>query len=76
MEIFWYTQKTPTQKSATARFARKKLVMERRRREKVTTRITIKLPATHSTTSSREAYSNSAISVLPNHTTRRREVHK
>lgn len=35
----------PTQKSATARFARKKFVIERSRRDKVTTRITRRLPA-------------------------------
>lgn len=35
----------PTQKSATARFAKKKLVIERSRRDKVTTRITRRLPA-------------------------------
>lgn len=38
----------PTQKSATARFARKKLVIERSRRDKVTTRITRRLPAKNS----------------------------
>jgi hypothetical protein len=46
IEIFWYTQKIPTQKSAAARFARKKLVLVRMRLEKQITRITIKLPAT------------------------------
>lgn len=39
------TQKRPTQKSANAKLARKKLVIERRRRERVTTRITSRLPA-------------------------------
>lgn len=39
------TQKRPTQKSANAKLARKKLVIERRRRESVTTSITSRLPA-------------------------------
>lgn len=36
----------PTQKSATAKLAKKKLVTDRRRRENVTTRITNRLPGT------------------------------
>lgn len=44
MERFCMTQKRPTQKSANAKLARKKLVMERRRRESVTTSITSRLP--------------------------------
>lgn len=39
------TQKRPTQKSANAKLARKKLVIERRRRDRVTTSITSRLPA-------------------------------
>lgn len=38
------TQKRPTQKSASARLAKKKFVIERRRRDNVTTSITSKLP--------------------------------
>lgn len=38
------TQKSPTQKSANAKLAKKKLVIERRRRDNVTTSITSKLP--------------------------------
>lgn len=41
---FWKTQNTPTHKSATARFAKKKLVIERNRLDKVTTRITRRFP--------------------------------
>lgn len=46
MDKFCMTQKTPTQRSATAKLARKKFVVLRRRRDIVTTRITSKLPAT------------------------------
>lgn len=45
MERFCITQKRPTQKSANAKLAKKKLVMERRRRDRVTTNITSRLPA-------------------------------
>lgn len=44
MVRFCITQKTPTQKSATARLARKKFVIERRRRDIVTTRMTSRFP--------------------------------
>lgn len=44
IDRFWKTQKMPTQKSATAKFARKKFVIERSRRDKVTTKITRRLP--------------------------------
>lgn len=40
------TQNMPTQKSATAKLARKKFVIDRRRRDIVTTSITNKLPET------------------------------
>lgn len=46
MDKFCITQKTPTQRSATAKLARKKLVVLRRRRDKVTTRITRRFPET------------------------------
>lgn len=45
MDKFCITQKMPTHKSATARLARKKFVIDRSRRDNVTTRITSKLPA-------------------------------
>lgn len=38
------TQNMPTQKSATARFAKKKLVIDRRRRDNITTKMTNRLP--------------------------------
>ena len=38
------TQKRPTQKSANAKLAKKKLVIERRRRDNVTTSMTSKFP--------------------------------
>lgn len=44
IERFWKTQKTPTHKSATARLARKKFVIERSLRLNVTTRMTSRLP--------------------------------
>lgn len=45
MDKFCITQKIPTHKSATARLARKKLVIDRSLRDNVTTRITRRLPA-------------------------------
>jgi len=42
--IFWYTQKIPTHKSAKARLAKQKLVIERILQWRVTTRITSKFP--------------------------------
>lgn len=45
MDKFCNTQKMPTQKSATAKFARKKFVIDRNRRESVTTKITRRFPA-------------------------------
>lgn len=44
MVKFCITQKTPTQKSATAKFAKKKLVMDLSRLDIVTTRMTSKFP--------------------------------
>lgn len=44
MDKFWNTQNTPTHKSATAKLARKKFVIDLSRRDIVTTRITNKLP--------------------------------
>lgn len=41
---FWKTQKIPTHKSAPAKFARKKFVVDRNLLLMVTTRITIRLP--------------------------------
>jgi len=44
MDRFCITQKSPTQKSANAKFAKKKFVIERNRRDNVTTKITSRLP--------------------------------
>ena len=44
VDRFWYTQNIPTHKSANARLARQKFVMDRILQCKVTTRITIKFP--------------------------------
>lgn len=49
MVKFWKTQNTPTHKSATARLAKKKFVIERSRLDNVTTRITSKFPGNKST---------------------------
>lgn len=44
IDKFWITQNTPTQKSATAKLAKKKFVMDLSLRDIVTTKITSRLP--------------------------------
>lgn len=46
MVRFWKTQNMPTQRSATARFAKKKLVVDLSLLLSVTTRMTMRLPET------------------------------